>query len=66
MSVYSPSRPNSLVMVILPVLPRRSAIIRSSLRSSSSVKTVPPVRMARPPRMLLWLSPKPGTFTAAT
>ena len=50
---------SSFVMVMLAAEPSRSAVVFSSLMSSSSVKTVPPVRMARSPRIDLRLSPKP-------
>ena len=57
---------SSLVIVMEPVEPSSSAVTRSSLISSSSVKTVPPARIAKSPRMDLRLSPKPGALTAAT
>ena len=57
---------SSFVMVIDPVESSRSGVARSSLMLSSSVNTVPPVRMAKSPRMDLRLSPNPGALTAAT
>ncbi|RUS21669.1 hypothetical protein BC937DRAFT_91907 [Endogone sp. FLAS-F59071] len=57
---------SSLVMVTEPVVPSRSGVAFSSLMSSSSENTVPPVRIARSPRIDLRLSPNPGALTAAT
>ncbi|KAH3675638.1 hypothetical protein WICMUC_002555 [Wickerhamomyces mucosus] len=57
---------SSLVMVIEAAEPNNSGVAFSGFKSNSSLKTVPPVKIAISPKVFFLLSPKPGALTAHT
>ena len=69
--VIRSSSPRPSMMVVLSLSeetlrarPRSATVAESSLRPTSSLSTVPPVRMAMSSSIALRRSPKPGAFTA--
>ncbi|KAH3687421.1 hypothetical protein WICPIJ_001598 [Wickerhamomyces pijperi] len=57
---------SSLVMVMEAQEPNNSGVAFSGFKSNSSLKTVPPVKIAMSPKVFFLLSPKPGALTAQT
>ena len=55
---------SSLVTTIFFARPKRSRVVFSSFKPTSSLITWPPVRMAMSCNIALRRSPKPGAFTA--